>query len=72
MTVVPEWRRRGVARQLLSSCHITATCRLSERPHFLALLCYRGHEAAFKWVAGCPRAESDAPGPGTRAAPLTH
>ncbi|GBF94339.1 hypothetical protein Rsub_06961 [Raphidocelis subcapitata] len=47
MTVVPEWRRRGVARQLLSSCNVTATCRLAERPHFVALLCYRGHEPAY-------------------------
>jgi GNAT superfamily N-acetyltransferase len=48
MTVAPAWRRRGVARQLLQSAHVTAAARLADRPHFMALLCYRGYDPAYK------------------------
>lgn len=48
MTVVPEWRRHGVAQQLMRSSVVTASCRMSEKPHFMALLCYKGYTPAYR------------------------
>ncbi|KAI8477269.1 MAG: hypothetical protein J3K34DRAFT_490482 [Monoraphidium minutum] len=51
MTVAPGWRRRGVARRLMSDAVDAAGGRLAGGPHFMALLCYKGYSPAYSLYA---------------------